>query len=230
MHSCEDMLLLCLWKGEQVSCNDFFSIHKTDNGFCCAFNALKASEQFVNGAAINNNFTKNETDEFYDEYSDDEDNVDYFWGSSESFFGCGGLLTEKNGSFSSPQINDVIQCEWIIRAPSNMRIKLKFQQFGMKSHDGFKCSDYLSLYDGGYVKFPLLGRYCGYILPPDHLSTGNQLLVRFRSENSINEEGFQASYQMISMNESYEDDANSIATGKKSLSLQITNHYKFYPI
>ena len=213
MHSCEDMLLLCLWKGKQVSCNDYFTIHKTDNGFCCAFNALKASEQFVNGTAINNTFTKNDMEEFYDEYSDDEDNVDYFWGSSESFHGCGGLMTENDGIFSSPQTNEVIQCEWIIRAPSNMRIQLQFLRFGMRSHEGFKCSDYLSVYDGGFVKFPLLGRYCGYILPPDHFSTGNQLLIRLRSENSINDEGFAASYRMIPLNGSYDDGASS--TGNK---------------
>ena len=95
-----------------------------------------------------------------------------------------------------------------------MRIKLKFQQFGMKSHDGFKCSDYLSVYDGGFLKFPLLGRYCGYILPPDHFSTGNQLLVRLRSEHSIDNKGFVASYQMIPLNGSYEDDESVISTSK----------------
>ena len=215
MHSCDDMLLLCLWKGKQVNCNDFFSIHKTDNGFCCAFNVLKASDQFVNGNEINDTYTENDMEEFYDEYSDEKDNIDYFWGSSESFHGCGGLLTENNGVFSSPKTNDVIQCEWIIRAPSNMRIKLKFLQFGISSREGFMCSDYLSVYDGGVAtKFPLLGRYCGYILPPDHFSTGNQLLVRLRSEHSIDNKGFVASYQMISLNGSYEDDESVVSTSK----------------
>ena len=57
--------------------------------------------------------------------------------------------------------------------------------------------DYVSIYNGGSSNFPLLGRYCGHILPPMHISTGNQILVRYRSENSFDNEGFMANYQML---------------------------------
>ena len=58
MHTCEDMFLMCLWKGKQVNCNDIFAIHKTDNGFCCSFNALNISEMFQTSEDINNKITK----------------------------------------------------------------------------------------------------------------------------------------------------------------------------
>ena len=196
MHSCEDMFLMCIWKGKQVNCTDVFVIHKTDNGFCCSFNALKASEMFKMAEDINSGMTKDDITQFYDDYSDDEDNVDYFWSSSESFYGCGGVLTEDIGSISSPKTNDLLQCEWIIRAPAGMRINLNFQQFGLNNYIEYKCLDYVSVYDGGSTMFPLLGRYCGHISPPSHISTGNQILIRYKSINSLSNIGFIASYQM----------------------------------
>ena len=38
MHTCQDMILMCLWQGDVVDCANFFSVKKTDNGFCCSFN------------------------------------------------------------------------------------------------------------------------------------------------------------------------------------------------
>ena len=211
MHTCDDMLLMCLWKGKPIDCSEIFSIHKTDDGFCCSFNALKITDQFVNAEEINPKYTKDDMDDFYDEYSDDEDNIDYFWGSVESFHGCGGLLTEKVGLISSPsKQNDILQCEWIIRASSEMRIQLMFLSFRLDNGKDYKCSDYVSVYDGGFVKFPLLGRYCGFILPPDHFSSGNQLLIRYYAESSLDEEGFAISYRMLSPDEFSEVNMNFI--------------------
>ena len=197
MHTCEDMFLMCLWKGKQVNCNDVFTIHKTDNGFCCTFNALKLSEMFQNSENINITISKDNMTECSIDNSDDEDNVNYFWSSSESFYGCGGILTEDVGSISSPKAKDLLQCDWIIRASPGKQIRLNFQRFGLNNYNDYKCLDYVSIYNGGSSKFPLLGRYCGHILPPMHISTGNQILVRYRSENSFDNEGFMANYQML---------------------------------
>ena len=201
MHSCEDMFLMCIWKGKTVNCSDVFVIHNTDNGICCSFNALKASEMFKNTEDINGGMNKDDMIKFYDEYSDEEDNVNYFWSSSESFYGCGGVLTEDIGSISSPKTNDLLQCEWVIRAPTGMRINLNFQQFGLNNYIDYKCLDYVSVYDGGSSNFPLLGRYCGHILPPTHISTGNQLLIRYKSLNSLANIGFIATYQMLAFDD-----------------------------
>ena len=197
MHTCEDMFLMCLWKGKQVNCNDVFTIHKTDNGFCCTFNALKLSEMFQNSENINITISKDNMTECSIDNSDDEDNVNYFWSSSESFYGCGGILTEDVGSISSPKAKDLLQCDWIIRASPGKQIRLNFQRFGLNNYNDYKCLDYVSIYNGGSSNFPLLGRYCGHILPPMHISTGNQILVRYRSENSFDNEGFMANYQML---------------------------------
>ena len=195
MHSCEDMFLMCLWKGRQVNCSEIFHIRKTDNGFCCSFNALNLSEMFQTSEDVE--ITTDNMTECSIENSADEDNIDYFWSSSESFYGCGGILTEDVGSISSPKAKDLLQCEWIIRASPGKQIRLNFQRFGLNNYNDYKCLDYVSIYNGGSSKFPLLGRYCGHILPPMHISTGNQILVRYRSENSFDNEGFMANYQML---------------------------------
>lgn len=41
--TCEDMLIKCNWKGDQITCDSIFEIVKTSHGFCCSFNyyALK---------------------------------------------------------------------------------------------------------------------------------------------------------------------------------------------
>ena len=151
---------------------------------------------FQTSEDINITISKDNMTECSIDNSDDEDNVNYFWSSSESFYGCGGILTEDVGSISSPKAKDLLQCEWIIRASPGKQIRLNFQRFGLENYNDYKCLDYVSIYDGGSSNFPLLGRYCGYVLPPMHISTGNQILVRYRSENSFDNEGFMANYQM----------------------------------
>ena len=198
MHNCEDMFLLCLWKGKKVNCSEIFHIRKTDNGFCCSFNSLETSELYRNATILNQTLTKNDMENFYDDYySNDEDRMDYFWSSSESFYGCGGIITESNGSVSSPENVELLQCEWVIRSEPWNQIHLHFQRFGIKNHVDYKCLDYVAIYDGGSPKFPLLGRYCGNIIPPDQFSTGNQLLIRYRSEHSSTHNGFIVNYQMF---------------------------------
>ena len=211
MHNCNDMLLMCIWKGEEVDCNDIFSIQKTDNGFCCSFNALKPSEQFLNFEEDEEAIIEEEMVDFYDDYSDNPDNFDYFWGSTESFHGCGGILTEHVGYFSSPQEKEILQCEWLIRAPVGKKIRLNFLSFDLENYEDYKCLDFVSIYDGGSTKFPLLARYCGFISPPEHISTGNQLLIRFKSEKSLAHEGFSVKYEIVPLEKNVDYETPTIA-------------------
>ena len=55
--------------------------------------------------------------------------------------------------------------------------------------------DFVSVRDGGTTQSPLVGRYCGHSLPTSHISTGNQLVIRFKSDHSVSHEGFRASYR-----------------------------------
>lgn len=39
--SCDDMFLMCKWKGREQICNQVFELVKTSEGFCCSFNLHK---------------------------------------------------------------------------------------------------------------------------------------------------------------------------------------------
>ena len=96
--------------------------------------------------------------------------------------GCGGLLTESAGQFSSPSHPETYQhnldCEWLLRpgAPTD-RIKISFLAFDVEYHSGCRF-DFVEIREGSTPDSPLVGRFCGHDLPPDYVSEGNTLLVR----------------------------------------------------
>ena len=55
--------------------------------------------------------------------------------------------------------------------------------------------DYVAIYDGASKAFPMLGKkYCGTSAPPNLHSSGNQLLISFKSDSSVRHPGFQLFY------------------------------------
>ncbi len=44
MPACSDFILGCWWQGQVQDCSKIFQVRKTNDGFCCSFNALKQSE------------------------------------------------------------------------------------------------------------------------------------------------------------------------------------------
>ena len=44
MPNCTDFIKECQWQGSKEDCNEIFELRKTDDGFCCSFNALRQSE------------------------------------------------------------------------------------------------------------------------------------------------------------------------------------------
>ena len=44
MLSCDEMIVVCQWKGVTKSCAELFTISKSDSGFCCSFNIIKTDE------------------------------------------------------------------------------------------------------------------------------------------------------------------------------------------
>ena len=44
MPNCTDFIKECWWQGIPEDCRSIFELRKTDDGFCCSFNALRQSE------------------------------------------------------------------------------------------------------------------------------------------------------------------------------------------
>ena len=52
------------------------------------------------------------------------------------------------------------------------------------------------MHEGGDEEAPLIGRYCGTTLPAEHVSSGNELYVRFKTDHSVSGTGFRIRYDL----------------------------------
>ncbi|CAB1352827.1 unnamed protein product [Coregonus sp. 'balchen'] len=63
----------------------------------------------------------------------------------------------------------------------------------MEAH--LECAyDHLEIYDGKDGRAPSLGRFCGIKKPSPVISSGNEMFLRFFSDNSVQKRGFEASH------------------------------------
>ena len=53
----------------------------------------------------------------------------------------------------------------------------------------------MEIRDGGTPNSLLVGKYCGSGLPPEYLSSGSQIFVRFKTDHSIVGNGFKITYE-----------------------------------
>ncbi|KAL5010260.1 hypothetical protein ScPMuIL_012565 [Solemya velum] len=110
---------------------------------------------------------------------------------------CGGQFTEPSGEIQTPshptQYFHNSNCSWIITVSANRAVELKFTHFGLETHA--RCQfDYVEIHDGADLSSPLIGRYCGSVIPGRIRTTGNTMFLNFVSDSSVSLEGFKASY------------------------------------
>nr|NP_001071840.1 Tolloid protein [Ciona intestinalis]BAE06735.1 Tolloid [Ciona intestinalis] len=114
---------------------------------------------------------------------------------------CGGSLNASARTkdlFSHPQYGDTIyvngrECDWVITASNGYGVELMFRAFEVE--DETDCSyDFVEVFDGPTDSAVRFGRFCGYESPDTIFSSGDSLLVRFHSDDTVNKKGFQASY------------------------------------
>ena len=53
------------------------------------------------------------------------------------------------------------------------------------------------VYEGDSNTSPMLGKYCGSTLPPNHVSLSNELLIVFETDQSISLTGFYLEYNAL---------------------------------
>ncbi|KAJ6666688.1 hypothetical protein lerEdw1_020412 [Lerista edwardsae] len=118
--------------------------------------------------------------------------------------GCGGFLTNSDYSFASPDSNmdgkydKDLECLWIITAPTNQLINLTFHTFQLEATAFQNCRyDYVNLYDGSNENAALVGSFCGSTIPAPFLSTGNTLTVKFVTDRSIEQAGFNVTFTAV---------------------------------
>ena len=64
-----------------------------------------------------------------------------------------------------------------------------------KSKLFFFSYDSLTIYDGGSSTSPMMGKYCGFSIPPSHISSRKEIMVHFETDGfNANENGFKMEY------------------------------------
>ncbi|XP_010017158.1 PREDICTED: uncharacterized protein LOC104409073, partial [Nestor notabilis] len=113
-------------------------------------------------------------------------------------YDCRIVLTDPSGVFTSPCYpNDYPNsqaCKWIIRAPLGFIIQLTFIDFDIEEAPGC-IYDSLTL-DNGESPMNLCGITAKGL---SYNSTGNEMIVLFKSDFSIQKKGFNASYVRIAV-------------------------------
>ena len=111
---------------------------------------------------------------------------------------CGGVITDTNGVIraetqTSGGYHNNEKCTWLIRFPAGQRVSIQFSSFRLE-YNAACLYDYLEIRDGDVASSPLVGRFCGSIIPPPFISTGNTLNVTFVTDYSVNYDGFTMRY------------------------------------
>ncbi|KFZ49932.1 G-protein coupled receptor 126, partial [Antrostomus carolinensis] len=113
-------------------------------------------------------------------------------------YDCRIMLTDPSGVFTSPcfpsDYPNSQACKWIIRAPHGFIIQLTFIDFDIEEAPGC-IYDSLTL-DNGESPMNLCGITAKGL---SYNSTGNEMIVSFKSDFSIQKKGFNASYVRIAV-------------------------------
>uniref|UniRef100_A0A8C3P1F4 Adhesion G-protein coupled receptor G6 n=1 Tax=Cyanoderma ruficeps TaxID=181631 RepID=A0A8C3P1F4_9PASS len=113
-------------------------------------------------------------------------------------YDCRTVLTDPSGVFTSPcfpsDYPNSQACRWIIRAPHGYIIQLTFIDFDIEEAPGC-IYDSLTL-DNGESPMNLCGITAKGL---SYNSTGNEMIVSFKSDFSIQKKGFNASYVRIAV-------------------------------
>ncbi|XP_013385673.1 bone morphogenetic protein 1 [Lingula anatina] len=136
---------------------------------------------------------------------------------------CGGRLlatSKEHNLYSHAKHGDVnynnkADCDWVIQAKEGYRVRLRFLTFEVEEESD--CGyDHVELFDGEETsEVNRVGKYCGNELPPEYISTGEYLTLRFRSDDTINWKGFSATYLMASPEERVEPSVPKVIPTEK---------------
>ncbi|KAI9577187.1 hypothetical protein GQX74_015641 [Glossina fuscipes] len=112
--------------------------------------------------------------------------------------GCGGNLKAKTGVITSPfypkSYPNEADCEWRIHVPAGSVIEFTIEDFALESSSSCHY-DVLELYDGSSMSHNLLVSLCDDASSRVYVTTRNEALVRFVSDDSNRERGFVLSFK-----------------------------------
>ncbi|CAL1537018.1 unnamed protein product [Lymnaea stagnalis] len=87
-------------------------------------------------------------------------------------------------------------CDWVINASLGFKVELIFRAFNLEYQKDCEY-DSVTVYDGFNDSAPVLGMFCGNKLPGPKVSESSSLLVRFTTDNTIQEKGFSFEFKKV---------------------------------
>uniref|UniRef100_A0A3Q2Z7T0 Neuropilin n=1 Tax=Hippocampus comes TaxID=109280 RepID=A0A3Q2Z7T0_HIPCM len=118
---------------------------------------------------------------------------------------CSRNFTSPSGLIESPGFPDKyphnLECSFIIVVPPSMDVSLTFLTFDLENDplpgaEGDCKYDWLEVWDGLPGVGPLIGRYCGTMVPPEIQSSTGILSLSFHTDMAVAKDGFSARYNM----------------------------------
>ncbi|XP_020919939.1 cubilin-like [Sus scrofa] len=121
-------------------------------------------------------------------------NTDSRVGFTYRIAGCSREYQKAFGRLRSPGwpagYASNVDCAVVLRAPQNHTISLFFHAFGLEDSGG--CTrDFLEVRNGSESTSPLLGKYCGTLLPNPIFSQSRDLYLRFKSDSATSGRGYE---------------------------------------
>ncbi|KAM9851176.1 neuropilin-2-like [Aulostomus maculatus] len=118
---------------------------------------------------------------------------------------CSRNFTSPSGLIESPGFPDKyphnLECSFIVIVPPSMDVTLTFLTFDLENDplpgaEGDCKYDWLEVWDGLPGVGPLIGRYCGTMVPPEIQSSTGILSLSFHTDMAVAKDGFSARYNM----------------------------------
>uniref|UniRef100_F6T0P8 CUB domain-containing protein n=1 Tax=Ciona intestinalis TaxID=7719 RepID=F6T0P8_CIOIN len=116
--------------------------------------------------------------------------------------GCNETISEGQGVITSSNFPELYSpntnCYWQIRVEPDRTAVVEFTYFNVEN--SANCGyDSVQVYNGPTVTHPKLGTFCGPFRPNRVLSTSNQILLTFKSDESTQKTGFVALFYSIQL-------------------------------
>ncbi|GBP07549.1 Cubilin [Eumeta japonica] len=143
---------------------------------------------------------------------------------------CNKNITEPtlitSGNIGDDDYEDDLNCTWIIRAPVDKRIVVKFIFVDLE--DNYECyNDYIAVFEGVTINIEKrLALLCGHLNTTTVVrSTGRDMVVEFVTDSSLGYKGFKAD---ISFSYNCGGQVNLTGLSSKSLQSPLYNHEVVY--
>ncbi|XP_033985229.1 ovochymase-2 [Trematomus bernacchii] len=115
--------------------------------------------------------------------------------------GAGGYLQGDRGDLMTPGFpeqnypNGALY-QWKITVPEGERVRLTFTSFDLVPE---VCGDFIKVYDGHEAGSSLISKLCGGTMPKPVETSGNTMVLRFKTDNSLTSKGFRATFTKSSL-------------------------------